>query len=314
MRVIFFGTPGCAVPYLQAIREAGGEVVGVITQPDRPRGRSKALCPPPVKEAAEALQCCILQPGDCRDEDFLQQLRDLEPDMLLVVAYGRILCRNLLVIPKVAALNVHYSLLPAFRGAAPVQRALLAGLDETGVTLQHVAWELDSGDIVAQATVTVRDEDDTESLMARLTEAGVELVKQWLPPVMAATAPRMAQDHGQATLAPRLEKRDGIVDWKRAAREITNQVRAVTPWPGAVATLKGKQLLLRRVRVAEVAEEGEPGEVIELPQGEEGGLVVKAGSGAVELLTVQPEGRKAMTAGEYVRGARLGCGDGFDVA
>lgn len=312
MRVIFFGTPSCAVPYLQAIERARGEVVGVITQPDRPRGRSGALCPPPVKEAATAEQFCVLQPPDCRDTEFLQQLADLEPDILLVVAFGRILCPNLLAIPRVAALNVHYSLLPAFRGAAPVQHALLAGLAETGVTLQHLAQELDAGDVVAQATLAIAEDDNTATLTDRLTRIGVELVEEWLPRVFAGTAPRIAQNHGQATLAPRLSKADGHIAWERPAAELWNLVRAVTPWPGAVTSWNGRRLLIRRARVAAAGKQGLPGQVIELP-GEAGhGLVVATGAGALEVLELQPAGKQPMSAADWLRGARLVLGDQLD--
>ncbi|MEN6640807.1 MAG: methionyl-tRNA formyltransferase [Armatimonadia bacterium] len=309
MRVLFFGTPSCAVPYLQAIERAGGEVVGVITQPDRPRGRSGALCPPPVKEAATARQFCVLQPPDCRDTEFLQQLADLEPDILLVVAFGRILCPNLLAIPRVAALNVHYSLLPAFRGAAPVQHALLAGLEETGVTLQHLAQELDAGDIVAQATLPIAEDDNTATLTDRLTQVGVDLVQEWLPQVFSATAPRTAQDHALATLAPRLSKADGRIAWERPAVELWNLIRAVSPWPGAVTAWRGRRLLVRRARVAETDKEGLPGHVIELPAEASRGLVVATGAGALEVLEVQPAGKQPMPAADWLRGARLTLGD-----
>ncbi|MEN6304087.1 MAG: methionyl-tRNA formyltransferase [Armatimonadia bacterium] len=309
MRVIFFGTPSCAVPYLQAIERAGGEVVGVITQPDRPRGRSGALCPPPVKEAATARQFCVLQPPDCRDTEFLQQLADLEPDILLVVAFGRILCPNLLAIPRVAALNVHYSLLPAFRGAAPVQHALLAGLDETGVTLQHLAQELDAGDIVAQATLPIAEDDNTASLTDRLTHIGVSLLQEWLPQVFSGTAPRTAQDHALATLAPRLNKADGRIAWERPAVELWNLIRAVTPWPGAVTAWRGRRLLVRRARVAGTDKEGLPGQVIELPAEASRGLVVATGVGALEVLEVQPAGKQPMPAADWLRGSRLSLGD-----
>lgn len=307
MRVIFFGTPECAVPYLEAIQGAGGELVGVITQPDKPRGRSKELCPPPVKEAAAALQVCLLQPLNCRDAAFLQQLADLEPDILLVVAFGRILCPTLLTIPKVAALNVHYSLLPAFRGAAPVQHALLAGLAETGVTLQHVAEELDAGDIVAQATLLINDEDTTATLTQRLTKLGCDLVTQHLPAIMTGTAPRRPQDHAQVTLAPRLTKEDGVLDWSRSAQELFNQIRAVTPWPGAQTCLRGQKLLIRQARIVSGELEGEPGTIVEVTK--DRGPVVAAIDGALELQMVQPQGKRAMTGAEYARGARLALGE-----
>ncbi|MBU0608993.1 MAG: methionyl-tRNA formyltransferase [Armatimonadetes bacterium] len=310
MRVVFFGTPECAVPYLQAVRDIGGELVAVVTQPDRPRGRSGRLCPPPVKEEAAGLQLCLLQPESCRDPLLIAEVEEQEPDIALVVAFGQILCPELLSVPRVASLNVHYSLLPQFRGAAPVQHALLDGLPETGVTLQHMGARLDAGDIVAQARLDIAEEDDTQSLTERLTALGCQLVREFLPRVMNGTAPRHPQDESQATLAPRLRKQDGLIDWRQDADQIANRVRAVTPWPGAATEVGGQRLLIRQARTwPERA--GAPGHILELPTAAGRGPVVAAGSGAVELLTVQPEGKRSMGGGEYLRGARLSLSDAF---
>lgn len=307
MRAAFFGTPKCSVPYLEAIREAGGEIVAVVTKPDRPRGRSGTVCPSPIKEEAVGLKLCLLQPESCRDPLLIDELDDIAPDILLVVAFGEILCPELLTVPRVAALNVHYSLLPQFRGAAPVQHALLAGLAETGVTLQYMSEQLDAGDIVAQATVQIADDDDTASLTARLTEAGCALVREYLPQIMDRRAPRVRQDETQATLAPRLAKRDGLIDWHQEARQIVNRIRAVTPWPGAATQVGKQRLLIRRARVV-AGPEGQAGELVEISAN---GPVVAAGAGAVELLEVQPEGKKAMSGPDYLRGARLELGEVF---
>jgi methionyl-tRNA formyltransferase len=298
------------VPYLQAIRDAGGEIVGAITQPDRPKGRSGQACPSPVKEEAVGLKLCLLQPESCRDPLLIDEISQLEPDIILVVAFGQILCPELLSVPRVAALNVHYSLLPRFRGAAPVQHALLEGLSETGVTLQHMSARLDAGDIVAQATLAISEDDDINSLTARLTELGCRLVKEHLPQVMARTAPRTPQDESQATEAPRLHKEDGRVDWTQPAARIVGRVRAVTPWPGAATEVRGQRLLIRRARVV-TDRAGEPGHLLELPTEAGRGPVVAAGEGAVELLSVQPEGKKMMGGAEYLRGARLSLDDIF---
>ncbi len=310
MRVVFFGTPGCAVPYLPALRDAGAEIVAVVTQPDRPRGRSGRLCPSPVKEEAVGLQLCLLQPESCRDPQLIAQIAAQKPDLALIVAYGQILCPELLAVPRVAALNVHYSLLPQFRGAAPVQHALLAGLSETGVTLQHLSHRLDAGDIVAQARLPIGEDDDTESLMARLTGLGCDLVREFLPRVMAGTAPRTPQDESQVTLAPRLTKRDGLVDWCQDADVIVNRVRALTPWPGALTEVRGQRLQIRRAR-ALTERSGVPGQILELPTAAGRGPVVAARNGAVELLLVQPQGKRAMSGADYLRGARLSLDDAF---
>lgn len=309
MRVIFFGTPGCAVPYLQAIRDVGGELVAVVSQPDKPKGRSGTPCPPPVAEAAEAEQICLLQPLTCRTPEFIDHLRSLDPDLLLVVAYGRILCPNLLSVPRVAALNVHYSLLPAFRGAAPVQHALLNGLTETGVTLQHLAEELDAGDIVAQAALPLNETDNTETLLERLTALGVALVREQLPRVYAGTAARTPQDHAAATLAPRLEKADGLLDLNQSAQCLLGRIRAVTPWPGAVLGLRGQRLIVRAARVREAPAGAVAGQIVTLDP--KAGPVVATGAGALQLVTVQPQGKKAMSGADFLRGARLTLKDHF---
>jgi methionyl-tRNA formyltransferase len=303
VRVIFFGTPGCAVPYLRGICEAGGELVAVVTQPDKPKGRSKALCPPPVKEAAEAENICLLQPDTCRSPEFIDHLRSFEADILLVVAYGRILCPNLLAVPTVAALNVHYSLLPAYRGAAPVQHALLDGLPQTGVTLQHLAAELDAGDIVAQETLAIADDDTTASLTDRLTVLGVELVKSSLPAVHAGTAPRLPQDASRVTLAPRLSKSDGLLDLSQPASVLASRIRAVTPWPGAVVCLRDKPLIIRQATAVSLSDQLPAGAIVALDPST--GPVVATGEGALQLSVVQPLGRKPMTGADYLRGARL---------
>lgn len=310
MRVIFFGTPGCAVPYLRAIQESGGELVAVVTQPDRPKGRSKALCPPPVAEAAEAEQLCLLQPDSCRSAEFIDHLRSLEPDILLVIAFGRILCPDLLSVPKIAALNIHYSLLPRFRGAAPVQHALLEGLAQTGVTLQHLAAELDAGDVVAQATLAIAEEDNTESLTMRLTELGVALVKTNLAAVHEGTAGRSTQDEHLVTLAPRLSKQDGWLDLSQPAPALANRIRAVTPWPGALVCTRGQRLIIRQARATAAPAGAVPGQIVALDASS--GPVVAVGEGALQLLSVQPQGRKAMTGVEYLRGARLTFDDVFE--
>ncbi len=310
MRVVFMGAAPCSVPYLEAIRRAGGEIVAVVTTPDRPAGRGQQLCASPVKQAALGLQVCLLQPESCSDPQLIADLRSLAPDILLVVAYGEILCAEMLAVPRVAALNVHYSLLPKLRGAAPVQHALLQGLTETGVTLQHLSLQLDAGDIIAQARLAIQPEEDAASLTQRLTEIGCQLVEEYLPQVMAGTAPRIKQEESEATYAPRLKKEDGYINWREPAAAIVNRIRAVTPWPGAQTEIHGRRIIIKKARVRlDLA--GNPGELVEISYVEGRGPVVAAGEGAVELLQVQPAGRRVMSGGEFMRGARLQLGDQF---
>ena len=308
MRVIFLSTPDCGCPYLPAIEAAGGEIVAVITQPDRPRGRGRLPAAPPAKVAALACGLRVLQPPTCRDEALWEQLGALRPDIVLAVAYGQILCSGFLALPRVAALNVHYSLLPRLRGAAPVQHALLQGLTETGATLQHLALELDAGDIVAQATVPIGPDEDAGTLTDRLTDVGCELVREALPRVMAGTASRAPQDEALVSWAPRLTKQDGALDWAEPARALVNRVRATNPWPGAYCYQGERRLGVLGARRVEVEASGaRPGTIVAITAGS--GPAVATGEGAVELLIVQPQGRKAMTGAEYLRGARLAPGD-----
>lgn len=308
MRVIFLGTPECSCPYLPAIEQGGGEIVAVVTQPDRPAGRGQQLCPPPAKLAAQERGLRVFQPVTCRDPALMAELRALDPDIVLVVAFGQILCPEFLDLPRVAALNVHYSLLPQLRGAAPVQHALLQGLPETGVTLQHLAPELDAGDIVGQRKLTIDPDDDAATLTARLTALGVDLVRELLPSVMAGTAPRTPQDHDQATWAPRLSKADGAIDWSHSAVSISNRVRALNPWPGAYCRVRNDRLGLVRVRVVEDFHSmANPGTILDISK--HTGPIVATGDGAVELVAVRPRGRKVMAGAEYMRGARLCTGD-----
>ncbi|NPV46910.1 MAG: methionyl-tRNA formyltransferase [Armatimonadetes bacterium] len=308
MRVIFLGTPECSCPYLPAIEQAGGEIVAVVTQPDRPAGRGRRLCPPPVKLAAQARCLRLFQPATCRNPALIAELGALEPDIVLVVAFGQMLCPEFLSLPRVAALNVHYSLLPKLRGAAPVQHALLEGLTETGVTLQHLAVELDAGDIVGQRRLTIGADDDAATLTARLTALGVELVRELLPQVMAGTAPRIPQDHEKATWAPRLTKADSAIDWSHSALSISNRVRALNPWPGAYCRVGTDPLGIVRVRVvADFHSVAIPGTIVDV--GKQTGPIVATGDGAVELVAVRPRGRRVMSGAEYMRGARLRAGD-----
>ena len=223
---------------------------------------------------------------------------------MLVIAFGEIICRELLDVPRVAALNVHYSLLPALRGAAPVQHALLQGLAKTGVTLQYIDEKLDAGDIVACRELAIKNTDDTATLTCRLTALGCELVSEYLPQIMEGTAPRMPQDLSQSTWAPSLRKADGQIDWNRPAGEIVNHIRAMNPWPGAFCHVKGKRLIIREAIIADMMiKEGQPGHVLELAANR--GPVVCAGEGAVELVCVQPEGKKSMSGAEFLRGTPL---------
>ncbi len=311
MRAVFFGTPEVAVGYLEAIEDAGHEVAAVVTQPDRPAGRGRKLRLSPVKEAALRRGVNVLQPESAASPEFVAEIAELEPEVCVVVAYGQILAAPLLAIPSVAFVNVHYSLLPLFRGAAPVYAALREGHAQTGVTMQHVAEKLDAGDIILQRALDIRETDDRGTLTERLTELGIELLCEALDLLARGEAPRTPQDHSRVTYAPRVQSDDCRIRWSQAAGEITNQVRACTPWPGAWCMLGGKRLKVLAASSVQISlsKEGDVGEVVEIRK--ERGLVVRAAEGSVLIERVQPAGKRAMSAADFLRGARLEVGNHF---
>ena len=308
MRVVFWGTPALAVPYVQHIDETQ-HLVAVVTQPDRPRGRGQRITPSPVKEAAQQREVALLQLRSLASTEFQDQLAELSPEVFVVVAYGRILPVPVIQIPSKAAINVHYSLLPKLRGAAPVQHALGQGLTKTGITVQYISAQLDGGDIIVQQSLAVEPADNTAMLTARLTVLGVELLTQALDLIEAGSVPRIAQDENEATYAPALSKEDGIIDWSRPGREIVNQVRACWPWPGAVCQVKGQRLKITKAAVVPAQDygAGEEGTIVEIRPQE--GLVVVTAQDAVLIKEVQPAGRKVTPAPAYLRGAHLQIGD-----
>jgi methionyl-tRNA formyltransferase len=309
MRIIFFGTPQIAVGYLEALQGAGHEVAAVVTQPDRPAGRGRKLRASPVKEAALGRAMRVLQPDSAASPQFIREIAELEPEAGVVVAYGQILKPALLAVPSVAFVNVHYSLLPLFRGAAPVYAALREGHTQTGVTIQHVAEELDAGDIILQRALDIREDDDRGTLTERLTELGTQLLLEALDLLGRGEAPRTPQDHARATYAPRVKSDDCRICWSQSATKIRHQVRACTPWPGAWCTVRGNRLRVLSVTAVRnsLSQEGDATEVVEV--GSHSGLVVRTGQGLLSIERVQPAGKRAMSAAEFVRGARLEVGD-----
>ncbi len=313
MRIAFFGTPNVAVPYLEALVGSRHDVCAVVTQPDRPAGRGQGLRAPAVKSAAEQRALCVLQPETCRAEEFAGAFRDCRPELGVVVAYGQILPPAVLACPPLGCVNVHYSLLPTLRGAAPVQHALLQGLLETGVTVQWMAAELDAGDVILQQTVPIEPDDTQVALFERLTAAGVPALLEALDAIEAGRAPHVSQDASQATWAPELTPEQCRIDWSCPAETIRNLVRACNPRPGAF-TFRGERRL--KVLAAEP-----PGESPECGEGHIPGLVeidlagrpvVGTGRGRLTLVAVQPEGRKAMSGAEFARGARFARGERLD--
>lgn len=301
MNVAFFGTPAPAERVLAALLHTHYFVAGVVTQPDKPAGRHQTLTPPPVKLRALAAGIPVLQPPSLRNPDVLAQFLAWRPDLAVVVAYGKLIPPAMLA-AGVPFINLHFSLLPAYRGAAPVQHALLDGLTQTGVTIQYLAEELDAGDIIAQTPVPIEEDDTTATLMERCLNAAIPLLLDLLPAIASGSAPRTPQNHEKATLAPKLQKEDGIIHWNQPARAIHNRVRACNPWPGACAALNSQPLKIWRTRIdSETAAPAAPGGILSA----RGRLRVAAQPGVLELLDVQPPGKPRMPAAAFVAGHRL---------
>ncbi|WP_456342859.1 methionyl-tRNA formyltransferase [Thermovibrio sp.] len=306
LKVVFMGTPDFAVPSLKALKEAGYEIPLVITQPDKPAGRGKRLKPPPVKVEAERLGLKVYQPERIKDNEELKKiLEEISPDLIVVAAYGKILPDWLLKLPKYGVINVHASLLPKYRGASPIQAALLNGERKTGITIMKVIPELDAGDVISQREVEIKKEDNAQTLHDRLAQVGAELLTETIPKFTKGEIEPKPQNHDKATYCPKITKEMGRINWERSAEEIFNMVRAFTPWPGAFTYYKGKMVKLTKVKPAEG--KGEPGEVIEAGKR----LIVATGKGALEILRIKPEGRKEISGDEFIRGYRVRAGDRF---
>ncbi|MBC7346077.1 MAG: methionyl-tRNA formyltransferase [Clostridia bacterium] len=308
MRLVFFGTPAFALPTLEALLESPHRVLGVVTQPDRPKGRRRLLAPPPVKEAAAARGLPIWQPANLREPAFLSLLRGLEPEVAVVVAYGKILPPAVLDLPRHGCINVHASLLPRYRGAAPIHWAVINGESETGVTTMYMAPALDAGDIILQRAVAIGTRETTGALHDRLARLGADLLLETLDLLEAGKAPRRPQDEALASYAPPLQPEDERIDWQWPAAVIFNRVRGLNPWPGAYTTWRGKRLKIWWVEPgALAAREARPGQVLAVG-GE--GFSVACGSGQALLVKeLQPEGKAPMEAAAFVRGYRLAPGE-----
>jgi len=300
MDLVFCGTPRFAVPTLEKLVSSGLEVRLVVTQPDKPRGRGLELAPSPVKSRALELGLPVVQPDKIKsNEEFRTQLAALEPDAIVVVGYGRIIPQWMIDLPRLGNINLHASLLPKYRGAAPIQWAIAMGETVTGVTTMRIDAGLDTGDILLQKEIPIAPEDTAETLAPRLAAIGADLMVETLPGLAAGTVQPRPQDHSRATLAPILKREDGLIDFRRPAAEIVNRSRGFQPWPGAFTSFRGKQLHIWGAKPA--AATLAPGEI--KVEGER--LLVGCGANtALELLEVQLEGKKRMAARDFVHGYR----------
>ena len=301
MRVVFMGTPDIAATCLKKILADGFEVVGVYTQPDRPKGRGMKMVYPPVKEVALAHEIPVFQPENFREEETVQQLRDLKPDICAVVAYGRILPQKVLDIPTCGCINIHASLLPQYRGSAPYQWAVLDGLKETGVSAQHMVWEMDAGDVIDVEKTPIGENETAGELLDRLAVLGADLLSRVLNRAKCGDKccgkPQCQED---VTFAPMLNKSMCPIDWTQTAQQVHNHVRGLHPWPVATMELQGKKFKVHATRVVEGS--GKPGEILGLTKT---GLRIACGEGAVEVMQLQAEAGKRMAAPDYFRGHPL---------
>jgi methionyl-tRNA formyltransferase len=296
MRIVFIGTGEIGVPTLRALLNSEHEVVAVVTQPDKPVGREQRIEPPQIKKEISKTRIPILQPARIKDQQAIEEIRGLTPDVIVVVAYGQILPRDVLEIPHLACLNLHASLLPRWRGAAPIQAAIAAGDCETGITVMYMDEGLDTGEILLQRSVEILTNDTGESLHDRLAQIAPEAFLESLRLVAAGNAPRVPQDNARATYAPKLKREHGLIDWCEPAEAIERKIRAYNPWPGAFMKVDRQNLKVFSASVVDL--NGQPGEVLRSDKY----LVVAAGKGALSLAEVQLEGKRRMSAAEFLRG------------
>ncbi len=307
MKILFMGTPDFAVFSLKALISAGHDLCGVVTQPDKPRGRGYTLTPPPVKVTATEAGIPVYQPATLRDEAFASLLSELDPDVCVVVAYGKILPENVLKYPKYGCINVHGSLLPEYRGAAPMQRAIIDGKAATGITTMYMDVGLDTGDMLLRREVEILENDNFEDIHDKLGVCGAELIVETLAALENGTAVRIPQNEAEATYAAKITKADCLIDFSKDAEKVHDLIRGLSPIPLSFThTPDGKLLKITAARLSALGKTGaEAGEVISL----DGGITVACGQGAVTLLGVVPEGRSRMSAEDFIRGRKINVGD-----
>ncbi len=308
-RILFMGTPSFAAVILRDILKGGWNVVGVVTQPDRPRGRGRKTTPSPVKQVAQDSNVPVLQPKSLKGPAAREALEEYRPDLILTAAFGQILPAKILNLPPLGCFNVHFSLLPAYRGPAPVAWAVMNGEKESGITIFLMDEGTDTGDVIAIRSVEIGRDETAGELAERLAGVAVNLIPSALEDVILGKATCTRQDHDLATEAPMLKKADGLIDWNLPAETIANRIRGLSPWPGAFAFWQGKRVRLWAARVEDEAPAGRPGEVIALS---DKGLKVGTGQGVLCILSLQMEGKKRMDIADFNRGHTMKSGDRLD--
>ena len=311
IKVVYMGTPEFAVNALRRIHEEGYDIIGCFTQPDKQKGRSSKLIAPPVKVCAEEFGIPVFQPEKIREEEYVEELRSLNPDVIVVAAYGQILSEEVLNIPKYGCINIHASLLPKYRGASPIEAAIMNGDEKTGVTIMYMAKGLDTGDMISSAEIEIADDDTTESLTEKLSQIGAQEIVKTLKSIEDGTSERIPQKEEDSSYCGKLDKEMGRLDFTKGSREIERLVRALYPWPCVYTEIDGKGLKIISAGVSEVQDEeaalsAEPGTVINVTKKN---FTVKCGNGALTILKLQPEGKKVMDCSAFLNGYKVSVGD-----
>lgn len=309
MKIVFMGTPEFAVPTLEKLVQSEHSVIAVVTQPDRPKGRGQGLAASPVKILALKTEIDVLQPQKASAPEFIDTLSRLAPDLIVVVAYGQILKKQVLEIPRLFCMNLHSSLLPKYRGAAPINRAIIEGENESGVTTMKMDIGMDTGDILLVHKTPITDLDNAQTLHDRLATAGASLVLETIGRLEEETLTPLPQDNDQATHAAKLKKEDGLIDWKKNAVSLRNLVRGLEPWPGAFTFFQSKRLRLCEVETTSGEKDDSPGEIARVT---DHGIEVGTGQGRLVITQLQPEGKKRMPAKSFLAGHKMLKGNVFD--
>lgn len=309
LRIIFMGTPDFAAAILSALLTGPDQVVAVVSQPDRAKGRGKKVSPPPTKELAEAAGIPVLQPEKIKTEGFRNGLLSYQPDLIVVAAYGRILPQSLLELAPMGCINVHGSLLPGYRGAAPIQWAVIKGEPEVGVTIIQMDQGMDTGDMLLKAKIAVDSKETAGSLMEKLATLGGQTLLQAVKGLKEGTITPVPQDHSRATMAPMLKKDDGLIDWNKSAKEIECLIRGLDPWPSAFCFLQQNRLRLFSPEVVYMENAAQPGTVL---HADRRGMLVACGRNALQIHELQPEGKKRMTVESFCCGHPIAPGTVFD--
>jgi methionyl-tRNA formyltransferase len=309
MKIVFMGTPEFSVPTLEQLVQSGHSVIGVVTQPDRPKGRGQGLTASPIKVLALASGIDVLQPEKAGTPEFIETLRGLQPDLIVVVAYGQILKQAVLDIPRTFCMNLHSSLLPKYRGAAPINWAIIEGEKESGVTTMKMDKGMDTGDILLMQKTVITDEDNAQTLHDRLSKIGASLVMKTIGQMEDRTLTFHPQDNDKATHAPKLKKQDGLIHWQKDAISLRNLVLGLTPWPGAFTFFNSKRLRLSSVETTAGEDGDSPGKIARVT---DHGIEVGTGKGRLVITELQPEGKKRMSASSFLAGHKMQKGNVFD--